>query len=360
MCAAGDFCPQAGTLRAVRCPLGAYSGSDGAAFCDHCPAGSHCPDLGTSHVRTCPPGFLCDSEATGSYNQLEPCPAGFYCPSLDLPEGGLTQYLGPLLCPDGYWCPEGTATPWMISGNFSTPQRCADGLRCEPHTAASAMLLADPSATPDPSGAKDPWGVAECPVGSYCAEGRARVCPQGTFCAFPAAGKPRECAPGSFQPEAGKSECELCPAGTFCYYTRQSQPYTCTPGYTCYFEGGASPARPCPAGSYCPGAMAGNSSASPMQHEHRPRLCQATTYCLWGVFTDIVDPNNVQAAQQCSGGNFCVAGSATPEGKGKCREGFYCPPDTPEMKAAPPGTYSEGAGNSAPEDCRPGTFQRRW
>ena len=96
-----------------------------------------------------------------------------------------------------------------------------------------------------------------------------------------------------------------------------------------------------------------------MQHGRQPRLCGLSTYCLWGVYTPVVDAENPQAAQVCIAGTYCGEGSETPDGKGKCREGYYCPPNVSEMIEAPPGSYAEGTGNVRPEFCRPGTFQAR-
>lgn len=94
-----------------------------------------------------------------------------------------------------------------------------------------------------------------------------------------------------------------------------------------------------------------------MQAERHPRLCRESTYCLWGVLTPDVDASNPQAAQVCIAGTFCGEGSETPNGKGKCWEGFYCPPNSSQMLGAPPGSYAEGTGNVAPELCRRGTYQ---
>jgi hypothetical protein len=96
-----------------------------------------------------------------------------------------------------------------------------------------------------------------------------------------------------------------------------------------------------------------------MQPTRHPRLCRQSTYCLWGVYTPDVDASNPQAAQVCIAGTYCGEGSETPNGKGKCREGYYCPPNSSEMIEAPAGTFAEGTGNTAPERCRPGSFQDR-
>jgi hypothetical protein len=61
--------------------------------------------------------------------------------------------------------------------------------------------------------------------------------------------------------------------------------------------------------------------------------------------TPFVDLNNPQSAQRCIAGTFCEAGSDSPEGKGKCLEGYYCPPNTFSMIPTDPGFFAEGTGN---------------
>jgi hypothetical protein len=231
-------------------------------------------------ARVCPPGFSCSTEATGSLNQLEPCPAGFFC-------GTGTD---PVRCPDGTWCPQGTATLLPSAGNFSSPQPCRDGVRCEAPSAGSLELLVDPGM--DTRGARGPRGVLDCPVGHVCAVGRSKPCPAGAYCATSGLTATRPCPPGSFQPTPGASGCQLCPPGTFCFYSGQSTPYQCKPGFTCQYEGSATPTQPCPAGSYCPRAIAANFAGSTMQRGRQPRLCGLSTYCLWGVYTPEVDAEN--------------------------------------------------------------------
>lgn len=290
-CPAGMFCPQAGVLGPLKCPLGSYAPGTNSSACAPCPEGMHCPELGMPEARHCPAGFVCNSSLshlsrTGALSQLEPCPAGFYC--------NLNQ--APRLCPHGHWCPEGTATPISYAGNFSSPQPCRDGIRCEPATVTSVQAAADPAITHDMTGARDPNGVADCAAGSYCRTGRAISCPAGAYCAAQGLVESRPCAAGTFRNKSGASTCELCRPGTFCYYHGQSEPYQCSPGYTCHYSGTPTPPQPCPAGSYCRVAVAANFSASTMQPKRRPRLCKTATYCLWGVSTPIVNSSDVRAA----------------------------------------------------------------
>ena len=77
-----------------------------------------------------------------------------------------------------------------------------------------------------------------------------------------------------------------------------------------------------------------------MQLEYKPQLCFANSYCLQGVYTPIVDPENPRAAQSCVAGTQCNEGSDSPEGKGSCSLGYYCPPNTSEAKMAEPGSFA--------------------
>ena len=113
----------------------------------------------------------------------------------------------------------------------------------------------------------------------------------------------------------------------------------------------------CPAGSFCAESISTNLTNSTVQGEFKPNLCYASSYCLAGVYTPFTDAQNPQASQECIAGTFCAEGSDSPEGKGKCKEGYYCPANTFQMIQTGPGYFAQGTGNVAPEKCRPGTYQ---
>ena len=73
--------------------------------------------------------------------------------------------------------------------------------------------------------------------------------------------------------------------------------------------------------------------------------------------TPEVDEKNPRAAQSCITGTFCGEGSDSPEGKGKCLPGYYCPPNVAEAIAAPVGHHAPGTGSSEEKPCPGGTFQ---
>ena len=185
----------------------------------------------------------------------------------------------------------------------------------------------------------------------------AKACPLGHVCPKYDMQRPAPCAPGSYQEAGGQTRCELCPYGAFCFGAGLDRPIKCTPGWTCQLEGSHAPAQLCPAGSYCHQATVTNQTNSTVREYYKPNYCPASAYCLAGVYTPFVDADNEQAAQACIAGTFCGAGSASPEGKGKCKEGFFCPPGSLVMIPTEPGFFAEGSGNVAAEKCRPGTWQ---
>jgi hypothetical protein len=193
----------------LECSPGFYTPEEGMGGCQSCPPGAHCPDLRTSAPRACPPGFLCQAPTTASLSLLEPCPGGFYCP----------RGSGPYFCPDGTWCPQGTSQIIPEAGNFSTPLRCSDGVRCQAESSTAIATLIEPDRLMQVARARGPAGVSDCSTGSYCTGGISALCPTGHFCGVSAAGAPRLCPPGHFQPSEASSTCSLCPPGTFCFYS---------------------------------------------------------------------------------------------------------------------------------------------
>lgn len=153
------------------------------------------------------------------------------------------------------------------------------------------------------------------------------------------------------------TECDICPFGTYCTQSRMEIPVKCIPGWTCQHEGGPYPQQLCPGGNFCHQSTVTNMTNSTLRDFYKPNLCYEGTYCLDGAFTPIIDQENEQAAQACIAGTFCSEGSDSPDGKGKCKEGFYCPEGSNEMIPAQPGSSALGTGNTSPSLCAPGSFQ---
>ena len=87
----------------------------------------------------------------------------------------------------------------------------------------------------------------------------------------------------------------------------------------------------------------------------QPFPCPLGHFCRPGVATDIAVPKNFSTPQRCYGGFFCPRGSETPEGKGPCPAGYYCPSQTLAIQC-PIGQYCPGVGNVKPLECYPGTY----
>ena len=135
------------------------------------------------------------------------------------------------ICPVGSYCPAGAA----------------DHIRCDPGKFCDATGL------PAPRG--------NCSAGWYCELGsssqKPRKCQTGHYCPE---GTPteKECPPGTFNPDEGKSDlshCLNCTAGYYCPLHGQSNATRpCNPGYYCPSGSteGANEAYKCPPGYYCP------------------------------------------------------------------------------------------------------------
>lgn len=105
------------------CPSGSYCPT-GSKFPTECAAGTFNPTPNAwlpEHCEDCPPGHYCAT--AGLSNPTEECSAGYYChigaiePNPDAAEldvsievAGTTSKYGP--CPEGHYCPKGTAYPF--------------------------------------------------------------------------------------------------------------------------------------------------------------------------------------------------------------------------------------------------------
>ncbi|KAJ7990480.1 hypothetical protein DPEC_G00300750 [Dallia pectoralis] len=314
-CDAGWFCRRAGLSvpqglcdKGFYCTSGASSPTPvGVASGGVCPAGYVCPEgsrfprerpcpAGTwgnvfgahelSSCQPCPPGVYCN--ATGLIQPSGMCAAGFYCSGgakSPTPTDGVTGDL----CPQGSYCPVGSAAP----------KHCPDGSYSN-HTGAAECL--------------------ECPPGKYCLEGEgAQLCPEGHYCLGGTADEVVPCPPGTYSPKPGQShleQCLLCPAGMYCEDWGLAEPTgPCQAGYFCL--AGLNFRNPdenistgvggvCPKGHYCP---EGTSLPLP---------------CPLGTFSNRLHVTEDAGCSPCSPGQFCHSVGLT-RPSGPCQEGFYCP-----------------------------------
>lgn len=114
-----------------------------------------------SGYRTCEPGYYCENEIR------KPCPGGTY---------GLTSALDNSkcsgICPEGYYCPEGTVDPFSNpcgSSSYYCPKGSSRPIEIE-----SGYFGIGNSTTTFSS-------QQICPEGSYCINGMKYLCPIGTY-----------------------------------------------------------------------------------------------------------------------------------------------------------------------------------
>ncbi|KAF3692794.1 Sushi, von Willebrand factor type A, EGF and pentraxin domain-containing protein 1 [Channa argus] len=222
---------------------------------------------------------------------------GFYCL-----EGSSQRPNSQLLCPQGYYCEEGTATPHgspcpagtageqLGQTSRAACKRCREGRFC-------------------PAGVKD---CLKCPHGFYCPEGTSDPVP---------------CPPGSFNPLEGQDEladCRDCYAGKACTQVALRAPdVDCMQGFVC------------PPGSSKPNA--------------------ATNACPPGTLSNRTDLTDRSQCQQCPAGYACLRGTGGIQRPPlSCFAGHYCPPGTmfPTQYSCPVGTWSGHSGLQAESECQ--------
>lgn len=248
----------------------------------------------------------------------------------------------PVPCPLGYYCGQGVAIETPGHKNFSTPQRCFDGFFC-------------------PRGSFSPQGSGPCPTGYFCPTPlEAVACPPGQFCPGVANMKPRDCLPGTFNPDEAQSNCTLCASGHICPGWARVLPEACPPGFVCVARGLSAPVLLCPSGYFCEEGTSTLNPADPI--EQRPLPCPSGTFCLGGVAHNIsidwiaLAPEGTSAPQTCTEGTYCEEASVSPSGSGPCFEGHYCPPGISYPIETPIGNFAADEGSVVPMLCFPGTY----
>ncbi|GLD94486.1 hypothetical protein PINS_up003097 [Pythium insidiosum] len=217
-----------------------------------CERGTYCV---AGVKRWCPAGTYGDTEGLTTPQCSSPCPPGFFCPL------GTAQFdKNP--CNDRQsFCRQGSAVPTPVSAGYFTV------------TAATGDVRVDQQI---------------CPVGSYCVNGIAYLCPAGTFGATTGLATPQcsgrcpdgyTCAAGSTSPTSSP-----CPAGQYSRNGVSCSP--CSSGYWCA-SGSPDPKQNvcgsdavfCPLGASGPQAVANGYFAVGQQattHTSQ-RLCDVQT-----------------------------------------------------------------------------------
>ena len=239
-CPVGSFCSQ-GSL--FLCPAGFFSSQPQQTACETCQPGYSCKLGSGAPVRCDDPTGWCPSAAAspiavkqgwksvilstkggGGFDGEEACTAGNFCmagvaqpctPGWYCATPGLSAPTG--LCPSGFYCPIGTATPLPCGaasvycpagshvtspvplGYFSTRATLPSAYP------TNATNINTTSATLSPlfSSNTTANAIVKCGLGMFCSGGVARQCPGGTWggeagLSLPACSGP--CAPGHFCP----------------------------------------------------------------------------------------------------------------------------------------------------------------
>ena len=450
LCPPSYYCVH-GSSSPSPCPVGTYSSLSGlvsTSECSQCPAGQYCETPGsTNPTGMCEAGYYCPE---GSYSRFDTiCPAGFFCPEgspifSQCQAGTYTNTTGSsecslcedgfyclpvsienatdnhLLCPPGYYCPEGTGSGWKPCpmGTYRNESGLQRALQCTP---CDSGMYCDELGAIQPTGpcnegyfcsigipTPEPQNVSECsdsimsssgfdlsdvtefsvfggvcPVGHFCLVGsdipspcpagtyndhpqqsNCSVCPEGFFCLTGSITYLNTlCPDGHYCPE-GSQFPELCPIGTFNNVFRASSEtdcLACTPGMYCEDRGLTEPTGLCSEGWYCSG---GSFEAMPsMPHGG---ICNMSEYCPLGSSFPTPCTGGYACTSQglsnpdveCEARYFCPEGSSTPQVV-VCPPGYYCPAGSVSPLPCPVGTYSDQIGIANQSECiqcTPGYF----
>ncbi|CAM9769849.1 unnamed protein product, partial [Hapterophycus canaliculatus] len=146
-------------------------------------------------VSVCPAGWYCTGDGAGSE-----CPAGLYGSEVGLSDPACSG-----VCAAGYFCPEGSTSPFE--------RKCGGlGLYCPVGSSAPSEVEVGhygmhAGVEADLQAARDPWNETHsaqvlCEPGFYCVGGRKEPCPAGTFL-------------WSYG-ESSRDSCAPCKAGYYC------------------------------------------------------------------------------------------------------------------------------------------------
>eukprot|EP01012_Entosiphon_sulcatum_P020572 TRINITY_DN2549_c0_g1_i18.p1 TRINITY_DN2549_c0_g1~~TRINITY_DN2549_c0_g1_i18.p1 ORF type:complete len:7257 (+),score=712.60 TRINITY_DN2549_c0_g1_i18:702-21773(+) len=419
-CQAGYFCPEGEVVPKHLCPFGYYC-TDGLAVPLSCPEGEFQDELGSASCKECPSGFYCSRDEKCQFAAYANTSLWAVCSDANCSNTSLAaSYTGPMPCgilttdftqprpcPQGYYCPPGTATktdfpcpPGTFNPTLSlhVVEDCTDclpgmycatsGLAWPTGNCTAGFYCTGSSHTPTPSGGD--FGD-ECPVGHYCPAGSALPIP---------------CPPGTFNRKTGAvsiQQCSICTGGKYCdQFALDAPTATCGPGFYCPDGTAEGESHYCPIGYYCPGGTASPvdcQSGSYQDEEGQPgcKICPPSYYCdskddSLGINytiprpcpTGYYCPNATRFATQfpcptstfnnrtllyqasdcasCSPGYYCNSPGMTLP-RGPCASGYYCsggastptPKDRITGAICPPGAYCP-LGSFTPALCPMGTF----
>ncbi|KAI4904543.1 hypothetical protein NFI96_029611 [Prochilodus magdalenae] len=345
-CTAGFYCP-AGTSHMQPCPPGTYSSLEGAASiedCQPCTPGQYCAEYGLSSPSgPCSPGYYCTLRASS--------PTPYHNRSTDFKERthttedeflALVQMTGDI-CVRGHYCPSGSVQPvpcppgTFLSGRGAVSESdcdpCVPGFYC-PNWAQSSVELSCPEGWFCPAGTAMAYKSGQqCPPGHACPYGSVKpaICLSGTYQSQPAQPSCHPCPPGFYCLE-GASAPVPCPAGTVSQvkglHSLLDCP-TCPPGLYCNSTALTSPSGPCSAGHFC---SSGATETAPVSQRYGD-ICPAGYYCPEQSSAPLPCPvghyladkgaSSWDSCSPCPPGRYChLLGSSQPSGF--CSPGHYC------------------------------------
>lgn len=199
LCPVGTYCPREGQWEPSPCMPGTFNGQVGVSKCTPCDRGYICPGFGRVAPALCPAGYICSKQGLAAPNFL--CLAGFYCSNGTTTADPLRNdtTLRPYPCSPGTYCLSGVGNNSVVKGNFFFAQPCQPGFYCE---SASATAK----------------GSGLCPSGFICPEGTATPipAPKGNYAPLQGLTAAIPCLPGYYAPTIESKECYPCPPGTSC------------------------------------------------------------------------------------------------------------------------------------------------
>lgn len=197
----------------------------------------------------CGSGYYTLKTEASTSNDCTICPAGYVCTcTLDGTSSFCDGAASITLCPEGDYCPQGTAT--------TTTGSCAEGYYCPEGTFAE--IPCPPGYTCDGTGNSFSSKVL-CVGGNYCPGGSTTStwveCPAGSYCEDGALSY-TTCEIGTYNSNTGSdaaAACVACDAQATCNNRGQETPdaaaWSCEAGYYCPDD---TTKEECPKGYYCP------------------------------------------------------------------------------------------------------------
>lgn len=265
-----------------------------------CPERFFCPE-GTANPVTCPAGYFCPV-FTGDITRF-PCPAGTFSSTPGLASAGECE-----VCPAGHYCQDGHNINPLVS-----PIPCQPGTYNPIDGAALEQnCLSCPAGFACPASGQTNFTIP-CLEGHYCPN--ATVTPDQ----FP-------CPPGTFTGQTDLTsvdQCSTCPAGRACDW---GTGVTIAPSVPCF------PGHVCPAGTPAPTRFP----------------------CPPGTFSPLSNLTDVSQCTPCTISFFCLGGGSAPDGS--CPPGHVCPVATPDAleNPCPAGTFNPSFNaHTISSDCIP-------